>query len=92
MPCFGRALVRCNKTDDLFGCVHAGIRPAGCGKLHRIGLHASQRVFDGILNGQTIGLGLKTLEGIPRVGDAQRQSMAQDARLSSNDRASACCA
>ena len=72
--------------------MHPGIGSTSCTKLGRVGLYLLECGFDRVLYSQTIGLGLETLKGISGVGDAQRQSMTQDARLSSKERARSFCA
>ena len=76
------------EADDLAGGMHSSIRPACCRKISRIRLDASQGMLDRILDCEPIGLGLETLEEVPRIGNAQCQMVTQDARLSSKERAS----
>ena len=91
-PCIGRALERCYKTDHLTRCVHPGIGSTSCTKPGSLGVYLLKSGFERVLYSQAIGLGLETLKGISGVGDAQRQSMTQDARLSSKERARSFCA
>jgi len=91
-PCIRRAHKRCYKTDHLTRCMHPGIGSTRCTKLGSPGFYLLQCGLDRVLHSQTIGLGLETLKGIACIGDAQRQSMAQDARLSSKERARSFCA
>ena len=91
-PCIRRALMRGDEADDLVRCVHSGVGPTGCSKLRSLRLNFSQRGFKRVLYSKPISLGLESLKGITCIGDAQRQSMTQDARLSSKERARSFCA
>lgn len=80
------------EADHLGSGMDPGIGPSGRSQAHRRCVDGEQCFLEGILDTPAIGLVLEPLEPFPGIGQAQREQLVQDARLSSSDWASWRCA